>query len=145
MRYCCDRPVYVVLWRIMQGIWNFRLEKPLSIQSLVGCSVGEQRRRVFKEMQNWRPSLWSFRKKQKLSGQFILEGSENCWIRPQTQRVYKHKESSFFRINQHVGSTNWTKWWLWKMKISSFKAKLGEFQEKLVHLKHDWVNMQLLY
>lgn len=35
----------------MEGFWSFGSEKPLSVQSLMGCSVGTLKMRTLKEMQ----------------------------------------------------------------------------------------------
>lgn len=37
--YCCNRPDYVVLRRIMEGLWNSGLENSFSVEQLVGCFV----------------------------------------------------------------------------------------------------------
>jgi hypothetical protein len=38
--YCCDRPDHIVWGRMWkEGLWNLGLEKPLSVESPVSCSV----------------------------------------------------------------------------------------------------------
>lgn len=49
--YCCDGPDYAVLGRIVEGILELGLEKPLSVQNLVCCSVGGWKKRMLREIQ----------------------------------------------------------------------------------------------
>lgn len=51
VRYCCDWPGHAVSAGTVGGLWTFKLEKPLSVQSLESCSVGAWKERVLKERQ----------------------------------------------------------------------------------------------
>ena len=46
-----DLTMSAVLWKIMEGLWNFVQEKSLSIQCLVRCSVEACNLRMLKAMQ----------------------------------------------------------------------------------------------
>lgn len=38
----CDRSDHARFGRIAEGLWNFELDKSLSFQSLVSCSMGDK-------------------------------------------------------------------------------------------------------
>lgn len=53
--YSC-RPNHVVLGRIMEEIWNFGLEKPLTFESSVSSAVGARKIRTLRaeeKMEDW--------------------------------------------------------------------------------------------
>lgn len=52
MEYCCDRPVHLVLYSIVEGLWNCGLEKPLSAERSV--EVG---RKCWEQCRWQRPGL----------------------------------------------------------------------------------------
>ena len=60
MEYFCDRPDHV-LGRIVDGVWNFELNKPLSVETSVNCSV--------QKMEAW---LVKFQILKTLSGPFAI-------------------------------------------------------------------------
>lgn len=51
------------LGRIVEGLWNLNLEKPLNIQSLVKYCGNLEDNGENRVGRWWRPSLWSFRGK----------------------------------------------------------------------------------
>lgn len=55
-----DRPDRVVLVRTVEGLWNSGTEKPLSVHSLVRCSGGAWKIKVFREMHGLRDSRGKF-------------------------------------------------------------------------------------
>jgi hypothetical protein len=57
--YCCDRHDHS-FGRIVEGLWNSRLERPLSNESSLVCSLGYL---CLENCRRWRPGLWSFRGK----------------------------------------------------------------------------------
>ena len=66
---CCDRLGHI-LGRTVEGHWNSGLEKPLSVQRLVSCSEGVWK--CWEKCTPWRPGLWEFREKPRLSGLFDI-------------------------------------------------------------------------
>jgi hypothetical protein len=56
MGYCCYRHDHVAFGRIVDGLWNLGLEKPLSVESLVDCSIGALETRMLRavhKMEAW--------------------------------------------------------------------------------------------
>ena len=68
---CCDKPDRVALGKPLKGLWNFRLEKLSTAQSLVSYG-GNVEERAGKIIQTIEPCFVKFQSKAKtLSGQFI--------------------------------------------------------------------------
>jgi hypothetical protein len=104
MECYCGRSDYVILWRIVEGLWNFGIERPLSVESLVRC---------------WRrPGLWSSR------GKFEshLKPHHQRWI----ERGYWVEEE--YGHGHQVGGGEGEGWqWEWKSVggISGLAGDLG--------------------
>ena len=64
VRCCCDRPDRA-LERIVEGLWNLGLEKPVGVESLVGCTVGAWTIRELRAGQMMEAWLEKFRREAK--------------------------------------------------------------------------------
>lgn len=49
MGFCCDRPNHVL--KRMKGLWNWGLEKPMSVQSVMSCTVEAWKIKILRVVQ----------------------------------------------------------------------------------------------